>query len=166
MTLNQKQGRRLAPVVSPSAPFLSFNQCVSPSRRSPEPEEVYVMKLSAAIAIATTVAVSSTAALSSPNDANAVAEKLTTSMEKFYGKPIGAADNYLAQQFGVAGPIKHEGSSYVYMVPAKSPFCGELKLELNGETISSWQTITWQRSDEHQPGRACEQAFKQKLGSL
>lgn len=122
------------------------------------------MKRLVTIAAATAIAFS-TAALAAANEV-AVAENLASQMEKFYGQPIGAADNFLTSQYGISGPIKQSGSSYTYMVPASSPFCGELKVDLTGDTITSWQTITWQRSNDHQPGRACEEAFKQKLGSL
>lgn len=118
------------------------------------------------LAVASSILALASLAHAAPADENAIAQDLTRAMEKFYGQPIENANSFLAQKFGVKGPMKKDGSSFVYMVPASNPVCGELKLDVTNNAITSWQTITWQRTEDHQPGRACDQAFKQKLGSL
>lgn len=124
------------------------------------------MKLLKILATATATLSFAGLAHATPADENAIAHEITKSMERFYGQPIESAHSFLSQRFGVKGPMKQEGNSFVYMLPATNPVCGELKLDVTGNAITSWQTITWQRTEDHQPGRACDKAFKEKVGSL
>lgn len=130
--------------------------------------KVTLMTLFRTLAICASMAVlgTTTTAVAAAADENAIAQDIASTMEKFYGQPIENADSFLAKKFGIKGPMKQDGSSFVYMLPASNPICGELKVDVDNNAIRSWQTITWQRTEDHQPGRACDQAFKEKLGSL
>ncbi|MGV6858969.1 MAG: hypothetical protein ACWA5X_08345 [bacterium] len=117
------------------------------------------------LATAATIITMATASNALANNAEKVAKDLATSMEKFYGKPISSAETFLTKKFGISGPSRKEGARYVYMIPAKSPTCGELTVDTDENNVYSWQTIIWDRTEANDPGRACDKAFKSKVGS-
>ncbi len=114
------------------------------------------------LATAAIITLSALAGSAQAGNADKIAQDIARSMEEFYGKPIGSAEQFLNKKFGINGPTKKEGARYVYMIPAKSPTCGELTVDTDGSNVSSWQTILWDRTEANDPGRACDKAFKTK----
>ena len=118
------------------------------------------------MALATLTLTTIFAAPSIANKSDQLATDITSSMEKFYGKPRSSVESFLGKTFGISTPIKAEGGSYTYMIPADGRKCGELTLDTNNDTVTSWQTIIWDRKETHERGRACEAAFQQKMSNL
>ncbi len=89
-----------------------------------------------------------------------VAITLAEKIEPFYGKNIKEVDKFLAENYGVAKPMKKEGSAYTYMVPVSDPICGSVKLDTSNHKITGVQTMSWNRGDDNLYGNACDLAFK------
>lgn len=91
-----------------------------------------------------------------------ISVKLAEDMEKFYGKPLNEARQFLRQQYGVSQPMKSTDNHYTFMVPMSDPLCGSVALDTDGNNVAGLQTMSWNRRDDNAYGQACEKAFSGK----
>ncbi|HHJ19338.1 MAG TPA: hypothetical protein ENJ84_05875 [Gammaproteobacteria bacterium] len=91
-----------------------------------------------------------------------IAIKLSTAMEKFYGKPVQEVDQFFTTEYGVKKPLQMDSHQVTYIVPVKDPFCGSVSVDTDKQQVVSWQTMTWKRDEQNIYGTACDRAFGNK----
>ncbi|MGF1645139.1 MAG: hypothetical protein ACFCUJ_15995 [Thiotrichales bacterium] len=114
---------------------------------------------SATLAFAALLATQAPAVVAASNDE--FVNELATAVEKFYGKNVAELDRYIAVTYGVKGPVAQSADQYNYIVPAQDPACGGLNVQVDADKkVTSWHTLLWERTEDHQFGIACNKLLQ------